>query len=95
MSEIGDNANAQLRSIVERIERLEEDKRAVASDIKDVYSEAKGAGYDVKALRTAIRLRRMDANERDEQEALLATYMHALGMAADMDRVKASLGGAA
>jgi len=72
--------NNQLKSIVERIERLEGEKAVIASDIKDVYAEAKGNGYDVKALRTIIRLRKQDANERAEQEALLETYMEALGM---------------
>ena len=71
---------SQLRSIVERIERLEEEKAAIASDIKDVFAEAKGTGFDVKALRRVIRLRKQDMNERREEEAILATYMNALGM---------------
>ena len=71
----------QLRSIVERIERLEEEKKTISDDIRDVYAEAKGNGYDVKALRTIVRLRKQDANERAEQEAILDTYMNALGMA--------------
>lgn len=75
------NVNAQLKAIVERIERLEEEKLGIGSDIKDVYSEAKGNGFDVKALRTIIRLRKMDPNERQEQDSLLATYMIAMGMA--------------
>lgn len=70
----------QLKSIVERIERLEEEKKQIADDVKDVYAEAKGNGYDVKALRTIIRLRKQDANERAEAETILETYMHALGM---------------
>jgi len=70
----------QLKSIIERIERLEEEKSAISDDIKDVYAEAKGNGYDVKALRTIVRLRKQDANERAEQETILDTYMHALGM---------------
>ena len=73
-------AAGQLRAFVERIERLEEDKKAIADDIKDVYAEAKGNGYDVKALRTIIRLRKQDADERQEQETILETYMQALGM---------------
>ena len=73
-------ARDQLRAIVERIERLEEEKAAIASDIRDVYAEAKGNGYDVKALRTIIRLRKQDANERAEAETILETYMQALGM---------------
>ncbi|MBN9435233.1 MAG: DUF2312 domain-containing protein [Bosea sp.] len=73
-------AAAQLRSIVERIERLEEEKKAIADDIKDVYGEAKGNGYDTKVLRTIIRLRKQDANEREEQDAILDLYKQALGM---------------
>ena len=79
MSTIGHN---QIKSIVERIERLEEEKKTIADDIKDVYAEAKGNGFDVKVLRTIIRLRKQDANERAEQETILATYMVALGMLA-------------
>jgi uncharacterized protein (UPF0335 family) len=70
----------QLRSIIERVERLEEEKKTISDDIKDVYAEAKGNGYDVKALRTIVRMRKQDANERQEQETILETYMHALGM---------------
>ncbi|MGZ8308771.1 MAG: DUF2312 domain-containing protein [Rhodoplanes sp.] len=70
----------QLKAVVERIERLEEEKKAIADDIRDVYVEAKGNGYDVKALRTIIRLRKQDKTERQEHEAILETYMHALGM---------------
>lgn len=73
-------AKDQLKSIVERIERLEEEKKAIADDIRDVYAEAKGNGFDVKALRAIIRLRKQDANERQEQETILETYMQALGM---------------
>jgi uncharacterized protein (UPF0335 family) len=73
-------AKDQLRSYVERIERLEEEKAALAGDIKDIYAEAKSTGFDTKAMRTVIRLRKQDATERRDQEAVLATYMHALGM---------------
>ena len=73
-------AKDQLRSIVERIERLEEEKRALADDIKEVYAEAKGNGFDTKVLRTVVRLRKQEMSERQEQEALLDLYMHALGM---------------
>ena len=73
-------AKDQLKAFVERIERLEEEKKALADDIRDVYAEAKGNGYDVKALRTVIRLRKQDKDERAEQEAILETYLHALGM---------------
>ncbi len=73
-------AAAQLRSIVERIERLEDEKKAIGDDIKDVYGEAKGNGYDTKVLRTVIRLRKQDASEREEQDAILDLYKQALGM---------------
>jgi len=73
-------AKDQLKAIVERIERLEEEKKTISDDIRDVFAEAKGNGFDVKALRTIIRLRKMDANERAEQETILETYMQALGM---------------
>jgi len=70
----------QLRSIVERIERLEEEKKTISDDVRGIYVEAKGGGWDVKALRTIVRLRKQDANERHEQETILETYMHAMGM---------------
>ncbi len=73
-------AKDQLKAFVERIERLEEEKSGIASDIKDVYAEAKGNGFDVKTLRTVVRLRKMDAEARKEAEAILETYMNALGM---------------
>ena len=73
-------AKDQLKAIIERIERLEEEKKTISDDIRDVYAEAKGNGYDVKALRAVVRLRKQDANERAEQETILETYMQALGM---------------
>jgi uncharacterized protein (UPF0335 family) len=73
-------AKGQLKAIIERIERLEEEKKTISDDIKDVYGEAKGNGFDVKALRTIIRMRKQDADERQEQETILETYMQALGM---------------
>jgi uncharacterized protein (UPF0335 family) len=73
-------AKDQLKAIIERIEHLEEEKKAISDDIRDVYAEAKGNGYDVTALRTVIRLRKQDKDERAEQEAILETYLHALGM---------------
>lgn len=73
-------AKDQLRSIIERIERLEEEKKTIADDIRDIYAEAKGNGFDVKALRTIVRMRKQDADEREEQETILETYMQALGM---------------
>ena len=73
-------AKDQLKAIIERIERLEEEKKTISDDIRDVYAEAKGVGFDVKALRMIVRLRKQDANERAEQETILETYMQALGM---------------
>lgn len=80
MAEAEGVAGEQLRALIERIERLEEDKAAVASDIADVYAEAKAAGFEVKVVRQLVRLRRMDKDERDEQEALLDLYRQAIGM---------------
>jgi len=86
-AEIGHNSEApqrvakdQLRSIIERIERLEEEKKTISDDIRDVYAEAKGNGYEVKALRTIVRMRKQDSDDRREQEAILESYMQALGM---------------
>jgi uncharacterized protein (UPF0335 family) len=73
-------AKDQLKAIIERIERLEEEKSTIAGDIRDVYAEAKGNGFDVGALRTIVRLRKQDANERAEAETVLETYLQALGM---------------
>ena len=75
-------AKDQLKAIIERVERLEEEKKAISDDIRDVFAEAKVNGFDVKALRTIVRMRKLDANEREEQEAILETYLHALGMLA-------------
>jgi uncharacterized protein (UPF0335 family) len=73
-------AKDQLKAFVERIERLEEEKKALSDDIRDVYAEAKANGYDVKALRAVVKLRKQDKDERAEQEAILETYLQALGM---------------
>ena len=70
----------RLKSFVERIEKLEEERKAIGGDIRDVYSEAKGVGYDIKTMRKIISIRKVDAAERDEQEQLLDVYKHALGM---------------
>ncbi len=78
MAEVGGIAADRLRSIVERIEKLEEEKAALAADIRDVYAEAKGNGFDVKTLRQVVRLRKLDAADRDEQEALLDLYKRVL-----------------
>jgi uncharacterized protein (UPF0335 family) len=75
-------AKDQLKAIIERVERLEEEKKTIGDDIRDVYAEAKANGFDVKALRTIVRLRKQDGDERREHEAILETYMHALGMLA-------------
>jgi uncharacterized protein (UPF0335 family) len=74
-------AAGQLRSFIERIERLEEEKKTTADDIKEVFAEAKGTGFDTKAMRTLIRLRKKDQAEREEEEAILDLYMAALGIA--------------
>ena len=73
-------AQDQLRAFVERIERMEEEKAAIATDIKEIYAEAQGNGFDTKILRKLVAIRKQDANERMEQEALLELYMSALGM---------------
>lgn len=70
----------QLRLFIERIERLEEEKKGIADDVKDVYAEAKSTGYDVKTMKSIVRLRKMEKNARMEAEALLETYKSALGL---------------
>jgi uncharacterized protein (UPF0335 family) len=77
----GSIAADELRLLIERIERLEEEKKAMADDIRDVYAEAKSRGYDAKAMRAVVRLRKMDTNARQEAEAILDTYKAALGLA--------------
>ena len=81
MSDVNGVARDQLRAFIERIERLEEEKKSIADDIKDVYAEAKGVGFDTKVLRKVVTIRKQDQNERMEQEAVLDLYLHALGMA--------------
>ena len=73
-------AKDQLKAVIERIERLEEEKKTISDDIRDVYAEAKGNGFDVKVMRQIVKIRKMDKADLDEQEALLETYMRALGM---------------
>jgi uncharacterized protein (UPF0335 family) len=80
MTEVGGIAVERLRSLVERIERLEEEKKALADDIKEIYAEAKSSGFDVKVLRQVIRQRKIDARELEEQETILDLYRRALGM---------------
>lgn len=91
MSAIGNNSAEQIKSIIERIERLEEEKKATSDDIRDVYAEAKGNGFDVKALRAIVKMRKEDADKRREHEAVLETYMHALGMLADLPLGQAAI----
>ncbi|WP_420415087.1 DUF2312 domain-containing protein [Roseibium sp.] len=80
MSDPSGIAADQLRAFIERIERLEEEKTVISDDIKDVYAEAKGNGYDVKILRKVVSLRKKQPHEREEEEAVLDLYLHALGM---------------
>ena len=92
MSDIGHNMAAdRLKSIVERIEKLEEDRKLLQEDIKDIYTEAKSAGFDTKVLRMVIASRKKDQAEWEEQQALLETYMKALGQLADTPLGKAAL----
>ncbi len=80
MAKTGGVAGERLRSFIERVERLEEERAGIGADIREVYSEAKSAGFDSKIMRQIVRLRRMDSAERQEEEALLETYQRALGM---------------
>jgi uncharacterized protein (UPF0335 family) len=81
MADVGGVAGEQLRSFIERIERLEEEKRALSGDIKEVYAEAKGTGFEPKIMRQLVKIRKMDKEELDEEESLLDLYRRALGMA--------------
>ncbi|MDB5406041.1 MAG: hypothetical protein JWL84_953 [Rhodospirillales bacterium] len=83
MADVAGIAGDRLKSFIERIERLEEEKRALAEDIKEVFAEAKGTGFDTKIMRQIIKIRKMDKDELDEQETLLDVYMRALGMLPD------------
>ena len=80
MSEVGGIAADKLRSLIERIERLEEEKKGLNNDIRDIFAEAKAVGFDVKIMRAVLKLRKMDAADRDEQELLLDTYKKALNI---------------
>lgn len=80
MADVGGVASERLKSFVDRIERLEEEKAALAGDIREIYSEAKGTGFDIKVLRQIIRLRKMDASDRSEMEELIDVYKRALEM---------------
>lgn len=83
MSTLPSAAQDQLRQLVEQIERLEQDKKALSDDIRDKYLEAKAVGFDVKALRTIVRMRKKSKTEREEEESILDVYLHALGMLLD------------
>ena len=80
MVEVGGVAAERLRQLIERIERLEDEKAALAADIREIYAEAKAVGFDAKVMRQIIRLRKMDTADQQEMEALIDTYKHALGM---------------
>lgn len=86
MSGIGGNSKGQLRSLVERVERLEEEIKGLNGDKKEVYAEAKGAGFDTKIIKRVVALRRLDSSERMEQDSLLDIYLQALGMATSGSR---------
>ena len=78
---LGNAETGKLRSFIERVERLEEEKKALADDIKDVYAEAKGTGFDTKIMRRIVKIRKQDRDKRLEEEAILDVYLNALGMA--------------
>lgn len=80
MADVGGIAGERLRSFIQRIERLEEEKKTISDDIRDVFAEAKSNGFDPKIMRQVLRLRKMESAERQEQDALLETYLAALGM---------------
>ena len=80
MTDVTGVSGERLRSFIERIERLEEEKKALSDDIREIYSEAKGTGFDIKVLRQIIKLRKMDASDRNEMEEVLDVYKRALGM---------------
>ena len=82
---VGGVAVDQLKSIIGRVEKLEEEKTGIAADIRDVFTEAKGAGFDVKAIRQIIKIRKLDAQELEEQETIFDTYRRALGMLPELD----------
>lgn len=88
---VGGIAVDQLKAIIARIERLEEEKSNIAADIREVYAESKGNGYDVRAIRQIIKIRKLDASEREEQQNILDAYLNALGMLADTPLGEAAL----
>lgn len=86
MPDVAGIAGERLKSFIERIERLDEERRALAADIKEVFAEAKGTGFDTEIMRMLIRLRKMDKDDLDEQETLLDVYKRAIGMLPDLSR---------
>jgi uncharacterized protein (UPF0335 family) len=88
MPDVGGIAGEQLKSLIERIERLEEEKRALGEDIKEVYAEAKGTGFEPKIMRQLIKIRRMDRDALDEEETLLDVYKRALGMLPELGEAR-------
>ena len=90
MTQFGNVAGDQLRSYIERIERLEEEKANLATDVREVFAEAKANGYDVKTMRQVLKLRKMEPADRSEQEYLIDTYLRALGMLPDVDAEEAA-----
>ena len=86
MADVAGVAGDRLKSFIERIERLEEEKRALAEDIKEVYAEAKGTGFDTKIMRQLIKIRKIDKDDLDEQETLLDVYKRAIGMLPDFTK---------
>jgi uncharacterized protein (UPF0335 family) len=85
---VGGVAVDQLKSIIGRAEKLEEEKAGIAADIRDVFAEAAGNGFDVKAIRSILKIRKLDASEREEQETVLDTYLHALGMVPEFEEAE-------
>lgn len=85
MADVGGVAGERLRSFIQRIERLEEEKKTISDDVREVFAEAKSSGFDPKIMRQVLKLRKMETADRQEQEALLETYLAALGMADSVD----------
>jgi uncharacterized protein (UPF0335 family) len=90
MPDVGGIGGEQLKSLIERIERLEEEKRALAEDIKEVYAEARGSGFDPKIMRQIIRIRKRDQDDLDEEESLLELYKRAIGMLPAAEQARAA-----
>jgi uncharacterized protein (UPF0335 family) len=88
MTTLQDSAQKQLRQLIEQIERLEEEKKALAADIRDKYLEAKGVGFDVKIMRKVVSLRKKSKTERQEEDSILSVYLHALGMLDDLGGIR-------